>query len=191
MFAVMGLTTKLIAQEKQTENKTIVSIETDPSTFLFNGFAAQVRIKPKESDHWIIGAGVYALDFPSFLVDLNKNNKTMGWKVRVNSAYSFFSEYYLKEANQKWFVGAQAGIQNFKNTYNNVADLKMNYSDFLLMPSIGYNWHPFKIPLYIKPWLGLGFQTKISGSNTISNRKYDISPFVPFLTFHIGYTINQ
>ena len=146
--------------------------------------------QPKNSKHLLLGAGTYALDFPTFLVDMNKDNKDKGWKVRIQSAYSLFGEYYFKEANKKWFVGLQAGVQNYKNTNDSISGKKSEYSNLLIMPSIGYNWSPFKFPLYVKPWLGLGYTTKISGNNSIDNKIYTISPLVPFLTLHVGYTFN-
>jgi len=184
-------TTGLKAQDKTVENKTTFSIETDPSTFLFKGYAFHIRIKPKNSTHLVIGAGTYALDLPSIMVDMNADNKSKGWNVRINSAYSLFGEYYFKEANKKWFVGLQAGIQNYKNGNDNIPNNESKYSNLLVMPSIGYNLQPFKFPLYFKPWFGLGYTSKISGSNSIDNLNYNISPVVPFVTLHIGYTFNK
>lgn len=181
----------LKAQEKELDNKTTYSIETDPSTFAFKGYAIHLRIKPKPSSHWVIGAGTYALNMPAMMVNLNNQNKNKGWNVRINSAYSLFGEYYFKEANKKWFIGMQAGIQNFKNTNNNVANKMAKYSNLLLMPSIGYNWQPFKFPVYIKPWFGLGYTKKISGNHATENLAYHISPLVPFATLHVGYTFNK
>ena len=188
MLTIIGLTsTELKAQEKPTESKTIISIETDPSTFVFKGYAFHIRIKPKSSSHLVIGAGTYALDLPDLMVNMNKDNKDKGWNVRINSAFSLFGEYYFREANKKWFAGLQAGVQNYKNTYDNIANKKSKYSNLLIMPSVGYNWQPFKFPMYVKPWFGLGYTSKISGSSSIDNMRYDISPFVPFVTLHIGY----
>jgi hypothetical protein len=185
------ISTDIKAQEKLIENKTIFSIETDPSTFFFKGYAFHIRIKPKNSQHLLIGAGTYALDMPSFLVDMNKDNKDKGWNVRINSAASLFGEYYFKEANKKWFVGLQAGVQNFKNTNDNIASQESKYSNLILMPSIGYNWQPFKFPMYVKPWFGIGYTSKISGDNSIDNLEYNISPLIPFVTLHVGYTFNK
>jgi hypothetical protein len=185
LLSVISTTsTKLIAQEKSVENKTTFSLETDPSTFLFKGYAFHIRIKPKNYEHLITGAGVYALDMPDFLVNLNADNKDKGWSVRINSAVSLFGEYYFKEANKKWFVGLQAGVQNYKNTNDNIANKEYKYSNLLIMPSIGYNWHPFKNGLYVKPWVGLGYTTKISGDNST----YKISSVTSFVTVHVGYT---
>ncbi len=181
-------TTKIMAQERRVKEKTTFSIEIDPSTFLFKGYAFHLRIKPKNSEHIVIGAGAYALDLPSFMVDLNADNKDKGWNVRINSAISLFGEYYFKEANNKWFMGLQTGVQNYKNTNDNMVNKESKYNNLLIMPSFGYNWHPFNEKLYLKPWLGLGYTTKISGDNLIDNVSYKISPLVPFVTVHVGYT---
>lgn len=189
LLIIIGLTSsELKAQENSIDNKTTFSIETDPSTFLFKGYAFHVRIKPKNSQHLVVGAGTYALDMPSLLVDMNKDNKDKGWNVRINSAVSLFGEYYFKEANNRWFVGLQAGVQNYKNTNDAIVNKDSKYSNLLLMPSIGYNWRPFKNNFYIKPWLGLGYTTKISGDNSINTLSYKISPLTNFVTVHLGYT---
>lgn len=176
---------------KNNEHKTTFSIETDPSTFAFGGYAFHFRIKPKNSQHLLLGAGTYALDMPDFLVSMNANNKDKGWNVRIDGAYSLFGEYYFKEANSKWFIGLQAGLQNFKNTNDSILNKESKYSNLLLMPSIGYTLQPFRFPLYFKPWFGLGYTTKISGDNSIDNLTYNISPLSPFITLHIGYTLGK
>ena len=184
---------KLEAQDtnRNRENKTTFSIETDPSTFAFGGYAFHFRIKPKNSQHLLIGAGTYGMDMPPFLINMNADNKDKGWNVRIKSAYALFGDYYLKEANNKWFVGLQMGMQNYENTNDNVPDQVSNYSNLLIMPSIGYNWQPFSFPLYFKPWLGLGYTVKISGDNTMADITYNISPLVPFISLHVGYTIGN
>lgn len=169
-----------------TDSKTTFSIETDPSTFAFGGFAAHIRIKPATSEHLVLGLGTYAMDMPDFFI--GKSNSSDGWNVRINSALSLFGEYYFKEANSKWFAGLQLGVQNYKNTNDNVAGQQTKYSNLLVMPSIGYTWRPFSFPLYIKPWLGIGYTTKVTGSTKLGAYDYAISPVVPFPTIHIGYT---
>jgi hypothetical protein len=184
-------TTSVNAQDANANSKTVVSVETDPSTFAFGGYALHLRIKPKSSKHLVIGAGTYALDLPAVMVDMNMKNKDKGWNVRINSAYSLFGEYYFSEANRKWFLGVQAGVQNYKNSNSGTERQEMKYSSLVLMPSVGYNWYPFSIPLYIKPWAGLGYTAKISGSNLIDGSEYDISPIIPFATLHVGYLLNR
>lgn len=181
-------TQSLWAQTSETQSKATFSIETDPSTFLFNGYAAHIRFKPKNSKHLVYGAGVYAMDMPDFLVNLNEENRDKGWSVRINSAFGLFGEYYFKQPNSKWFVGLQLGVQNYKNSNENTPNADIEYSAVLIMPSIGYTWVPFKIPLYFKPWAGLGYTSKIDGENTIENLTYDIAPITSFITLHIGYS---
>jgi hypothetical protein len=190
---IFSLSMNLSVQAQDATNvaKTTYSIETDPSTFALRGYAIHLRVKTKNCNHMVWGAGTYALDLPSVLVDLNTSNKDAGWNVRINSAYSLFGEYYFKEANSKWFAGLQVGIQNYKNTNDNIPDQTSKYSNLLFMPSIGYNWQPFPFPMYIKPWMGLGYTTKVSGDNSIDGKEYDIAPLVPFLTLHVGYTFNK
>jgi hypothetical protein len=177
--------------DAKTENKRTLSIETDPSTFAFKGYALHFRFKPKSSQRLLIGAGTYGMDMPNFLVNMNSENKDIGWKVRINSAFSLFGEYYFKTANKGIFVGLQAGIQNYKIMNINKPDLESRYNNLLIMPSIGYNWQPFGFPLYVKPWLGIGYTRVISGDNEIDDQTYDVSPISPFVTVHVGYTFRK
>lgn len=180
----------LFAQEKAENRKTILSLETDPSTFLFGGYAFHIRLKPAGSDRLVIGAGTYAMDFPAFLVDLNEKNKAKGWNVRINSAFGLFGEYYFNEANKGWFAGLQTGIQNFRNTLDPLPGKHISYSNLLIMPSAGVSWQPFDFPLYFKPWAGLGFTGRISGQNTLEGNTFNISPLSPFVTLHVGYAFS-
>jgi hypothetical protein len=136
LLVTVALSAKLMAQEKTGKNETTFSIETDPSTFLFRGYALHFRIKPKNSKHAVIGAGAYALEMPAFLVNLTGANKNKGWNVRIISAFSFFGEYYFNEANNNWFAGLQAGVQNYKNTNDNIPNTENSYSNLLVMPAI-------------------------------------------------------
>lgn len=171
--------------QNSSQSKTTLSIETDPSTFVFKGYAFHFRIKPKNSKHLLLGAGTYALDIPDFLVDLNSDNKSKGWKVRIQGAYSGFGEYYFKEVNRKWFVGFQGGVQEYEIKKSNVAG-KEKFNNLLLMGYSGYAYQPFKFPLYLKAWAGLGSASKISGSNDLGNSTYHIAPITWFATFHVG-----
>ena len=139
----------------------------------------------------LVGAGTYALDLPSVMVDMNADNKSKGWDVRINSAYSLFGEYYFKAVSRKWFVGLQTGVQNYKIMNDNITNKESKYSSLLIMPSVGYNWQPFKFPLYFKPWFGLGYMSKISGKNAIDDLSYKIAPIAPFITMHVGYTVGK
>lgn len=169
-------------------NKTTLSIETDPATFAFKGYAFHFRVKPRTSKHLLLGVGTYSLEMPDFLINMNPDNKDNNWNVKINSAYSLFGEYYFNELHSRWYVGLQAGVQNFKISNGFDANKHAEYSNFLIMPSIGYTWKPFKFPIYFKPWAGLGYTSKITGSSSVNELTYQISPLIPFATLHLGYT---
>ena len=175
-------------QSEEQSSKTEISIEIDPSTFALGGYGFHLRIKPKNSEHLLLGAGTYALDFPSVLVNLNKKNKDMGWHTRLNQGYGLFGEYHFSEVNKKWYVGGQLALQEYK-IEKDFFDGESKYSTMMLMALGGYTLQPFEFPLYFKFWGGLGYTGKISGENTIGNAEYDISPILMFGALHIGYTL--
>ena len=181
MVIAIGLSSNLSAQ------RTSVSLEIDPATFAFKGYSVHLRISPAGTDHLLVGAGVYAMDMPSFLVDLNKNNKGLGWNVRLNLGAGLFGEYHFKEVNRKTFAGLQASIQQFE-IGNDSTDNEGKFSNLLMMGYAGYTLKPFDFDLYIKPWAGIGYTSKISGETALGDLNYDVAPVTVFLTIHLGYT---
>lgn len=173
--------------EKTTGRKTKISVEIDPATFAFNGYSAHLRIQPKNCDHLLFGAGIYAMDLPSVLVDFNKENKDKGWDVRINNGIGLFAEHHFTEVNRKWFVGAQMSLQEYKVENEAVAGSE-KFTNILAMGYFGYTIKPFKNNLYIKPWAGIGYTSKVSGKNTLGTLEYDIAPITMFATLHLGYT---
>ncbi len=163
------------------------SVEIDPATFAFNSYSFHLRIQPKGCDHLLAGFGTYALDMPDLLVDFNSKNKNKGWNVRINQGYSIFGEHHFTEVNRKWFVGTQIGIQEFTLENDTVAGNE-KFTNLLAMSYVGYTLKPFKNNLYIKPWAGIGYTTKLSGNNTLGISEYDIAPITMFVTVHVGYT---
>jgi hypothetical protein len=188
IFLISAFYTKTNAQENNEKlGKTEISLEIDPATFAFNGYSAHLRLKPKGSDHLLIGAGIYAMDMPSPFVDINKENKDKGWNVRINNALGFFGEHHFKETNSGFFVGGQLGIQQFKIENDEIAG-SQKFTNSLMMGYGGYTISPFDFNLYFKIWAGLGYTSKIDGENILGNSTYDISPITSFATLHIGYT---
>ncbi len=168
-------------------HKTKYSLEVDPITFAFKGYSLHVRVQPKKTDHLLIGLGIYAMNMPKALVNLNKLNRDKGWDVRINRGYSLFGEYHFNEVNRKWFVGSQIGIQEFKILIDHSVNTEQ-FQNLLAMGYFGYTFTPFENNFYIKPWAGLGYTTKLSGSQVLGEAQYNIAPITSFLTIHVGYT---
>ncbi len=175
------------AQEGEETQKTKFSVEIDPTTFPLRGYGIHLRIQPKNSDHLLLGAGTYAMNFPKVLVNLNKLNRDFGWHVRLNQGYGLFGEYHFSEVNKKWFVGTQLAFQQYK-IQKDFYDGESTYSNILIMGTGGYTLQPFDFGLYFKFWGGVGYTAKIAGENTIGNAEHDIFPVLLFGALHVGYT---
>ena len=185
---IIGMSASVSAQENETTNKTKFSIEIDPATFAFKGYGAHLRIQPKNSKHLLVGAGIYAMDFPDMIVDFNPKNKNKGWDVRLSQGVGLFGEYHFSEVNKKWFVGTQLALQEYEiKNANEIGSEK--FSTFLGLGYGGYTIQPFKNNgFYIKTWAGVGYTTKTGGENILGNSEYDVSPILLFAAVHLGYT---
>ena len=184
---VMTMGIQLQSTAQDTPDKTKISVEIDPATFVFKGYSLHLRLQPKGSQHLFAGLGTYAMDMPNALVNLNKNNKDKDWKVRINQGYSLLGEYHFQEVNRKLFVGSQIGVQQFKIEQEEKTG-HSKFSNLLAMGYFGYTFKPFGEHLYLKPWGGIGYTSKIIGTNKLENAVYDIAPITIFATLHVGYT---
>ena len=185
---IIGMSTSVSAQENETTTKTKFSIEIDPATFAFKGYGVHLRIQPKNSKHLLVGAGIYAMDFPDLIVDFNPENKNKGWDVRLSQGVGLFGEYHFSEVNKKWFVGTQLALQEYEIKNANEIDLG-KFNTFLGLGYGGYTIQPFKNNgFYIKTWAGVGYTTQTGGENKLGNSVYDVSPILLFAAVHLGYT---
>jgi hypothetical protein len=68
-----------------------VSLEIDPATFAFGRYGAHIRFQPKSCDHLLFGAGVFAMDMPDVLVNLNEKKQRYGIEGAIKPGYWFVS----------------------------------------------------------------------------------------------------
>lgn len=186
IIAVVAIVLAFHSNAQESNSGTQFSVEIDPATFGFKGYGFHLRVKPASFDHMQLGVGTYAMEMPDVLVNFNENNKDKGWGVRINQAYGLFGEYYFNEVNKKFFLGTQLGVQEFKIKNDNIEG-QSKFLNGLAIAYAGYSFMPFKFNLYIKPWMGVGYTTKLSGSNDLGNETYDIAPFTAFATLHLGW----
>ncbi len=171
----------------QASDVTRYALETDPATFLWNGYAAHLRVAPAATPHWVFGLGAYALDLPDPMVAMTDANKDQGWAVRLRQGVGLFSEYYLATDQQGWFVGGQLAHQEYRLRNDDYGSDQVTYAAMLLMAHAGYRWYPAGEHFYIQPWAGAGMSRKVSGDNSLQDKTYKVAPLLSFMTVHMGY----
>ena len=114
---------------------------------------------------------------------MNPNNKDEGWDQRLDQGYGLFIDYYFNEKRSGTFIGMQLAHQKYDITKNSK---DATYNTLLTMVHIGYNY-TFYNNFYIKPWIGVGYNHKTSGSSTINGEEFDVAKIVVFPTVHLGY----
>jgi len=164
-----------------------LSLETDPATFLFDGYSLHFRFSlPESAPNWVFGAGIYAMDLPDPLRKMVITNADRDLDITLKHGYGLFSEYYLRSDYQGWFIGGQLGITQFE-LHNPSKGPDANYTTLLIMPRIGYRWVPFQNGFYLLPWAGIGYAPLLSGGTAVGERSYHRSGILPFATLHLGY----
>lgn len=185
IFIVFTLLTFLFSADIKAQSKW--SLEIDPATFMWNGYSAHLRYKPANTDHIQFGVGIYAMDMPNMLVNMNSKNKNLGWIVRIKQGTGLFGEYHFNKVNKGFLLGTQTSIQKYQLEKQDITG-SANYTNGLVMGYGGYSIQPFQFPLYIKLWGGVGYTWKMSGQNQLGEASYDLSPLTMFGTMHLGYS---
>ena len=134
-----------------------------------------------------MGVGTYSMKFPDILVDFNPENADKGWDVQLKQGYGLFTDYYFNSTQDEWFLGAQLAIQEYRIKNSDTGSDHQDFTNFLIMPYVGYRWFPADDGIYIQPWMGIGYTEQISGSTQLGDNNYDVSPIIPYLAVHIGY----
>ena len=177
--ATILLSTTLQASEPEGS----FSIEVDPATYAFSGYALHLKKNFAALPHWQFGVGAYAMDFPDVLVDLNDKNKNLDWEQRLSLGVGLFVDYFFEENQEGLFIGGQLAYQEYDVTRYGTSS---EYTTMLSMGYVGYQYY-FYDNFYLKPWGGLGYQNKISGSSIVNGQEFDVAPLLVFAALHVGY----
>lgn len=164
-----------------------VLLETDPATFALNGYSAHARIELGGDSKWVAGAGVYALDFPKAMVDLDSSNRGQGWDVRLKFGAGMFLDRFFSRRRDGWFLGVQAASQQVRLRNSRSGPGEVQYTSLLLMPRTGYLWKPGSSGFYLMPWVGVGYADKLSGETRLAGAEYHVSKVLAFATVHMGW----
>ena len=162
-------------------------VEVDPATFALGGFSAHARLEAAPGSKWVVGAGIYGLDLPKAMVDLDSKNRDEGWKVRLTFGAGLFMDRFLSRADRGLFVGIQVASQRYRLRNPQISPGETQYTSLLVMPRIGYVWRPGNSHLYVMPWMGIGYTDKVSGSAQLADARYHLSHVAAFATVHVGW----
>lgn len=163
-----------------------VSVETDPATFVFDGYSAHARVSPGPWPRWTVGLGTYAMDMPDAVVDINPDNRDEGWNARLSFGAGLFVDYHLAGPRDGAFVGVQLAVQRYRVTRDDMPG-SATYTAGLVMARLGYRWFPTRSGLYLMPWLGVGGTAPVGGDRTVAGETYDVFPVAAFATLHAGW----
>lgn len=167
----------------------IVMIETDPATFALGGHSAHVRVAAKDVPGLVIGAGIYGLDMPSFITDINAENRDEGWNVAIKNGYGLFFDYHPSGEADGFFFGLQTAIQEFGVERESSVEHR-SFHVAMAMARVGTLWKPFNSGFYLLPWAGVGGSIALGDSGrTLSSEQYDVAPISGFATLHVGWQL--
>ena len=179
VLSAIVLSASLSAQEPQGS----FSVEIDPATYMFSGYALHLKKSFAALPGWQFGVGVYAMDFPAALVEMTPQNRDKGWEQRLDLGTGLFVDYYFDKEVEGLFVGLQMARQRYEVTQNSKSSA---YVTLLSMPYVGYQY-TFYEGFYVKPWIGIGYNAKVSGSSEVNDEMFEVPKLVVFPTIHLCY----
>lgn len=162
-----------------------VLVETDPVTFVMGGYAAHVRI-PVPDTGFVVGAGLYGMQLPSFVAELHPDNAGEGYHLEIDKSYAAFVDYHFDGKPEGFFVGVQTALQRHRVTQGgDPAATEIGVA--LVMPRIGYLLRPFEgSGFYLLPWAGAGPALEVYRTNSVAEN-YESLPVLAFGTLHVGW----
>ncbi len=166
-----------------------VMVETDPATFAFGGHSAHLRVALDKVPGLVLGAGIYGLDMPSVLTNINSENRDEGWRASIENGYGLFVDYHPGGAAEGLFVGLQTAVQEFG--LERVGSVEnRSFRVALAMARVGTLYKPFDSGFYVLPWAGVGAAVAMGDADrSLAGEAYDVAPLSAFATLHLGWQL--
>lgn len=186
---IMLISASVFAQDdNHTDRGDHLSVEIDPSGYVFNGYSVNLIYEHEDLPNWSFGTAFFGFDHPDFLINMNSKNKNKGWNLRTDFGVDLFIDYtLLRHERNRLYVGG-IGVFFFNSLENKNYPGVNHFRQLALGMRIGYRWFPFEgSEFYINPWLALTYIYKTGGSNKINGMEYHISKAAPFPSVHFGY----
>lgn len=183
LFAFVILKMSIAAQE---ETPGRFSIETDPTTYFFDGCSLQLRLSSFLIEKLSLGIGVYQAAIPDFYLEENSQNKNKGWEAKVEIGFDLYVDYYFSDPYKGWFAGAGFSVYEFE-----IGRLEETTSYVSLVETLraGYTWRPYYECFYVSPWIGYSINQQVSGSNSLLGESLEL-PSGSFVgTIQVGLSL--
>ncbi len=185
IFAALLSLTHMMAAT--TSNAQSFAVETDPTTFAFEGYAVHARMRladSGEASKWNVGIGAYSLKFPTIFRDIAISNPNHITKLQLQNAEGIFIDRrFGSELDRGLFAGIQIAQHDYRISQNG---RHADYSATLIMPRIGYELPIGETGWYVMPWAGIGYLDPDKSIVTLENDRFKTNNWLPFATLHIG-----
>lgn len=166
-----------------------VSVDTDPTTFAFDGFSGWVMTKPAHTEHVRFGIGGFGLQFPSFLTPHLNGTGEDGWTLDVRAVMGFAG--YMFGDRSGLYVGAYSGYLQSRHRRDDSPGMTASEDNLTVLPTVGYQWFPFHrgalAGAYLQPWAGATIWIPVGGSTTVGTHTFKDPHIIPIAAFHVGY----
>lgn len=168
------------------QNKSAVSLETDPAPFILGGYSFSVKFSPGKLNHVAVTGSVYSSRFPDKMMD--KSNYEKGFRdLKIETSYALFADYFIRPDRTGFHAGPSAFWYS-KSVGTNRDAGRINFRSIYPNARIGYVYRPFKkAGLYVDPWVNFGKEFVMKGNKTTDGVEYTTNRFSYILAIHIGY----
>jgi hypothetical protein len=194
----------LHAQADSGRGRGAVVIETDPLAIILGGGSVHGGYSFPSRRISLGISAVAGLNLPAFVINADERNAGVPWQAKINQGAGLWVHYHLSPEANHWFAGLQLFTQELNLSRDDFPGEIDRTNLAMVALQFGYRWSPFHRSesflnrLYIRPWVGAGYQWKIRGtfepgevtySTAIAGAEYHVAGFMPFASVHIGFKL--
>jgi hypothetical protein len=170
-------------------DNTALSIASDVTPWLLNGYSAIVMLEPKNTPHLRLGAEAWGMRFPEAFIELVPENEGLGWHRDIDAALAIAADFHPAGGGRGWHAGLIVNTMRStvsRDGYNN----QTSFWTTELLPRVGYRWFPLPDRgLFVNPWLGAGLLKQLSEPSAIGGATYTEPLIQPLGTIHVGWRL--
>lgn len=170
------------------EQETKYFFETDPGSFVLDGYSLNVFMSPKEYPDYRVGMALFSFEFPDFIVDSNSKNANKNWLLKTQIGTDlYFDRTFIRRKSGEWIIGLIAVFFNNHLSNESSPTERRQFQQLSLGLRSGFIWYPLNGGFYLNPWFAVTRNWKLGGENAINGNQYFIQKYSPFGSVHVGY----